>query len=425
MESLNMNANIRVRKRFGGRSVLTEFVLLAVILVSVVIALSQWTTHEAEERYGILESSYWDVLPYKWVPVTENGKPTEVGASDWSGDRQRVYQNGVGPRYASFSFEHKVKGGLYLIAQYASPYVYTIVILGGGLFLFYRRRIRRPLQALIRSAERVASGDLDFRVALLRRDEFGRIGEAFERMRSELENGNRQMWQLAEQRRQLNAAFSHDLRTPLAVLKGRIDLLADFYPSGDLDREETISAIEALRRNAERLERYVTSMNAVQKLDDLEADLRAIELTELAEELREIAEALRGPRTLDFGSMLPAAASLDRNLIARVFENLMVNAQRFATGRIVVRFDPSSDSLRIVVSDDGPGFTPEALSQAVEPYYRGSDAEADVHFGLGLYICRLLCEKHGGTLRLGSEPSGGAEVTAEFRTLPIGADSEA
>ena len=82
---------------------------------------------------------------------------------------------------------------------------------------------------------------------------------------------------------------------------------------------------------------------------------------------------------------------------------------------LTARFDQPSGFLRIVVSDDGPGFTPEALSHAAEPYYRGSDAEADVHFGLGLYICRLLCEKHGGRLALGSAPSGGAEVTAEFR----------
>lgn len=417
MESLNMNANPMGRRRFGSRSVLTEFVLLTVILVSLVIVLSQWTTHEAAGRYGILQASYWDVLPYEWVPVTEDGRPTEVGASDWSGERQRVYENGVGPRYADFSFENKVKGGLYLIVQYASPYVYTILLLGGGMFLFYRRRIRKPLQALIGSAERVAAGDLDFRVDLRRRDEFGRIGEAFERMRSELERGNRQIWQLAEQRKRLNAAFSHDLRTPLAVLKGRIDLLVDFYPSGELDREEMMSAIAALRRNAERLERYVSSMSAVQKLDDLEAEPRLTELTELTEELREIAEVLRGTRMLDFGSVLPATVSLDRNLVARVFENLIVNAQRFAEETITVRFDQTSDSFSIIVSDDGPGFSSEALNRAAEPYYRGDNAQADVHFGLGLYICRMLCEKHGGSLRLGSAPSGGAEVTAEFHGM--------
>ncbi|NGZ76790.1 HAMP domain-containing sensor histidine kinase [Saccharibacillus alkalitolerans] len=420
MEILNLNAQEGQGKKSGIRlrSVLTDFLLLTLVLASLVVLLSQITTREAASRYGILKASYWDRLPYTWQVVSDHGNVKEVGPGEWSSSRIRVYEDGsTEPRLADFTLAHKLKGGFYLFVQYTAPYAYAIVLLGGGLFLFYFRRVRQPLRTMVEAADRVASGDLDFRVGVRGRDEFGRIGEAFEKMRGGLERGSREMWRVAEERKRLNAAFSHDLRTPLAVLKGRIDLLADFYPSGQMDREETLSAISSLRRNAERLERYVSSMSSLQKLEDLEAVPGAVELTELADDLRETADTLRGSRTLDFGPVLPAVLSLDAGLVAQVFENLIANAQRFAAEAVTVRFDQTEDSLRISVVDDGPGFSPEALRRACEPYYRGGDTPADSHFGLGLYICRLLCEKHGGSLTLANAPSGGAQVTAEFRSV--------
>lgn len=410
-----LNARPARARKFGARSILTEFMLLTVVLASVVIWLSQMTTHEASSRYGILTASYWDSIPYEMVPVNEDGKRTEVGADDWKGDRRLVYENDrSSPVFADFTFAHKLKGGFYLFVQYAAPYLYAILLFGGGLFLFYRRRVRQPLQAMIEAADRVAKGDLDFRVGIRNRDEFGRISEAFEQMRAALEQSSRESWRTAEERKRLNAAFSHDLRTPLSVLKGRIDLLADFYPSGNLDREETVSAISALRRNADRLERYVTSMTSVQKLDDLQPQPREIELMELVEELHDIATSLSGAKTITTNEILPGVLNLDSGIVLRVFENLIANAERFADESIQITFHTTPDSFAFTVTDDGPGFTPEALNHATDPYYRGSDKEADTHFGLGLYLCRLLCEKHGGALSVGNSQSGGAEVTARF-----------
>lgn len=394
---------------------MTEFMLLTVVLVSAVFFLSQVTTHEASSRYGILYASYWDSLPYKVMPVNEEGQRTEAGADDWNGDRVRVYENGQSrPSFSDFTVAHKLKGGFYLFVQYASPYLYTILLFGGGLFLFYRRRVRQPLQAMIEAADLVAKGDLDFRIAIRSRDEFGRISEAFEKMRAALEQSSRESWRIAEERKRLNAAFSHDLRTPLSVLKGRIDLLADFYPSGNLDREETVSAISALRRNADRLELYVASMTSVQKLDDLQPGPREIELTELVGELHDIATSLSGAKTIATNEILPGVLNLDSGIVFRVFENLIANAERFAAESIQITFHTTPHSFAFTVTDDGPGFTTEALNHATDPYYRGSDREADTHFGLGLYLCRLLCEKHGGALTVGNSPSGGAEITARF-----------
>ena len=78
--------------------------------------------------------------------------------------------------------------------------------------------------------------------------------------------------------------------------------------------------------------------------------------------------------------------------------------------------------LSLTVEDDGPGFPPAALKRAAEPYYRGDNSpspQGELHFGLGLYICRSLCEKHGGRLTLANRPQGGARVTASFQVEAV------
>ena len=93
---------------------------------------------------------------------------------------------------------------------------------------------------------------------------------------------------------------------------------------------------------------------------------------------------------------------------------MMSNAVRFANGSIEVDCARDAKELTLVVTDDGRGFLQEALRQAAAPYYRGRPSEEDTHFGLGLNICKLLCEKHGGYLKIANSRTSGAMVTAVF-----------
>ena len=114
-------------------------------------------------------------------------------------------------------------------------------------------------------------------------------------------------------------------------------------------------------------------------------------------------------------------ACADAALILRVFDNLAANAARYAKTRVAAAFRRLGDALVLTVEDDGPGFSPEALKRAVEPYFRDKAAARDgEHFGLGLYICRTLAERHGGALTVENAPEGGARVRAVFRALEDG-----
>ena len=148
-----------------------------------------------------------------------------------------------------------------------------IVAFGGLAVLlfrrFYRRHIGGPLSVLEAAADRIARQDLDFQIGAVRGRELGRLGAAMEGMRSSLLATQRELWRTAEDRRRLNAAFAHDLRTPVTVLKGTLEMArmkADRAGSG----EDVRKTLDTLSGQADRLESYAQLMSRVTKLEDRE-----------------------------------------------------------------------------------------------------------------------------------------------------------
>ena len=285
---------------------------------------------------------------------------------------------------------------------------------------FYHWKIKKPLAILNQAAQKIGQSDLDFHVESPSADELGKLCQSFETMRASLEENNRALWDAVEERKRLNAAFSHDLRTPLTVLQGYSDFLLDTLPSGDLSPEKTVDTVLTMKRSLVRLQRYVESMNSLQRLEDLHPHRTEAGFSNLCGQLAETGAILRGEGRFQFFAQGEGPLFLDSELLFQVFENLLSNAGRYAQQMVWARAELSEGSLSLTVSDDGPGFPPEALKRAAEPYYRGEKnaPERENHFGLGLYLCRVLCEKHGGRLEIANRPQGGAQVTARFNVGP-------
>ena len=282
---------------------------------------------------------------------------------------------------------------------------------------FYRWKIKKPLAILNAASQKIAQNDLDFQVAVPTGDELGKLCQSFETMRASLEENNRSLWAAVEERKRLNAAFSHDLRTPLTVLQGYSDLLLDALPSGDLSPEKTVDTVLTMQRSLTRLQRYVESMNSLQRLEDLEPQKSTVPFSTLCAQLEETGKILRKEQGFHFASQGEGNVFLDSELLFQVYENLRSNAGRYAKGNIWVTAEREGTTLSLTVADDGPGFPPAALKRAAEPYYRADrspNPEGELHFGLGLYLCRVLCQKHGGSLEIGNAPEGGARITARF-----------
>lgn len=275
--------------------------------------------------------------------------------------------------------------------------------LAGTGTLFYRLKLKQPIALLEEGTRRIQAHDLDFTIPRPSGDELGELCGAFETMRAELLRANRELWRQGEERRRLNAAFAHDLRNPITVLKGSVRLLE----KDPADRQ----ALERLGTYTARLEQYVEAMSSIQRLEQLPVRTGEVSLALLRGELEETARLVAPGLAVTVSAPEGGTVEIDHGLVLTVAENLLGNAARYARGRVQVRLAVEGDWLSLTVTDDGPGFPPELLKDGPRPFGKG--AEGGEHFGMGLYTCSLLCVKHGGALTV--ENRGGASAGATFR----------
>ena len=230
---------------------------------------------------------------------------------------------------------------------------------------------------------------------------------SFEKMRASLLTLNREHWAQMEERRRLNAAFAHDLRTPLTVLRGRATLLEAELPP----ESEAASDVKVMQTHIERLVRYADAMSSLQRMEDVDVRRERTNLRELSESLRDTAEILFSGREVRVFSG-EGEVFVDTEVVLQVCGNILSNSARYARTGVEISLEGIDGALRVSVSDDGGGFTKEGLEKASAPFYKGEGSGSE-HLGLGLNICDILCRRHNG--RLVIENSGaGAKVTAVF-----------
>lgn len=308
------------------------------------------------------------------------------------------------------------------IASAAAPFIVLGVFSVLFFRRFYRKRLGGPLSVFCDCANRVAAQDLDFTTPAVPGREFARLGEAFEKMRASLEASQRELWRTAEERRRLNAAFAHDLRTPVTVLAGTVEMAQLRAARGEAIGAD---ALETIKTQVIRLERYAQAMSGIARLEDRKVEREIVEAGALAGALRAHAQGLIGAQRpdvalgVDTSGMAPdATLSVDRALVEEVLDNLLGNACTHADSRIALglALDTAFGMLAVRVADDGPGFSPEALRRGCEAFF--GEAKSAEHFGLGLSIVATLARLHGGAVVLENAPSSGAIVTVTIDVAP-------
>ena len=304
---------------------------------------------------------------------------------------------------------------------------FFVLYYGGGsiLFsvLFYRTKLKPPIEALNHASQKISSNDLDFHVEYDSKDEFGKLCQSFESMRASLEDIHRSLWRSIEERQRINAAFAHDLRTPLTVLRGYTDFLLQYIPQDKVKKEKVLETISTMSGHIARLEDYVEHMNALQKLEQIRIQPELVLASEVIAQWITTVHWLAKSNGLEVQLKNDLSVSqlwIDFSVVTRVLENLVANGVRYARRQITLRLWVEEGFLCVRVSDDGKGFSQDGLRQAAEPFYRESQQQDGNHFGLGLNICKVLCEKHGGSLSLANRREGGGQVTAYFRLEAFG-----
>ncbi|HEX5500997.1 MAG TPA: ATP-binding protein [Thermomicrobiales bacterium] len=279
--------------------------------------------------------------------------------------------------------------------------------------LYLARRVGRPIELVTAAAHRMGQGDLAQRVPVGGGAEAVELAASFNRMAENLARSQ-------ELRQQLVADVAHELRTPLANIRGYLEAIEDGLVRAD---EATL---QILREEAAQLNRLIDDLQELAQAEAgvLRLDRHPADLGELIEHTLAAARARATEREI----ALVAAAEpdlppveIDAQRIAQVLQNLLGNALRHTPpgGRIEVgarRAAPAT--VEVWVADTGSGIAPEDLPHVFERFYRAdsSRSRATGGSGLGLTIARQLVLAHGGAIGATSEPGRGSRFTF---TLPV------
>lgn len=282
--------------------------------------------------------------------------------------------------------------------------------------LFYKRKLSIPIKILTKAYYKVEENDLDFTLDYFSGDEMGRLCHAFEKMKDCLAKNNQTMLRQFSEQRRLNAAFSHDLRTPLTLLKGNVSMLQSFIPKGLVIMEEIEEKIEIMAKNIDRLENYVNAMTNLYRLEDIEISRHPIQFSLLINSLTEIAKSICTNKQFSVKTQTDNdTIFISLNTVMQLFENLFSNSLKYAQENIAIKITVQNNELLLSISDDGCGFKCSDFEKVTLPFYKSSKETSIEHLGLGLNICKILCERHGGSIQIANNEMGGACVTARIK----------
>jgi two-component system OmpR family sensor kinase/two-component system sensor histidine kinase BaeS len=288
----------------------------------------------------------------------------------------------------------------------------VVVLLGLMVGATLSRRISQPVTEVASAASRIAAGDLSARVPGTPRGELGDLARSFNQMAAALQRSD-------ELRRNMTADVAHDLRTPLSVIRGKLEGIMDgIYPATEAHILPVLEETEVLTQLVEDLR-----LLALAEARQLTLDLRSIDIGGVLRDAQVNFSPLAQDRgialVLDLPGVLPDVVA-DRQRISQVLGNLITNALRHTPsgGMVTLSATVAESNLIVTVRDSGIGIGPDELPYVFERFWRGerSRSRESGGSGLGLAIARELVVLHGGTIEAESVPGKGA--TFRF-SLPL------
>jgi len=294
-----------------------------------------------------------------------------------------------------------------------------------GFGLLYAMPLSSRIERVRAGAERIAGGQLGSEVRVEGHDEVARLADDFNRMARALEEAAEREREMEKARRDLVAAVSHDLRTPLASTRALIEALADGVAA---DPQTESRYLSSASRELEHLSRLVDDLFELARIDAglLQLSLEEASLHDLISDTISSFQPQadqRGVRLVGevAGDVDPVLANPSR--LQRVLHNLVSNALRHtpADGTVALRATPEGEEVRVEVADTGEGIAAEDLPRVFERSFRGEQSRTRAEkddapgAGLGLAIARGLVEAHGGTMDVESDLGRGSRFRFTLR----------
>jgi signal transduction histidine kinase len=281
------------------------------------------------------------------------------------------------------------------------------------------RSMNRSIVALEGATRRVSEGDLDFELSIRGSNEITSLSRSFENMRKALKEEY-------ARRARFIMGVSHDLKTPLALIKGYVEAITDGFASDTETRKKYLSII---RDKTESLEGMIADLIEFVKMDTgaWRMTFHSVRIKEflagIARRYEEDALILRREFSASIDLPEELTISMDEGLVGRALENLIGNALRYTAegGRISLSARPSKGGAELSIADSGIGIPQEEVARIFDPFYRGTNSRREQGFGLGLTTVKSIIEGHGWTIGVASALDSGTTFTiamSDARSFP-------
>jgi len=293
------------------------------------------------------------------------------------------------------------------------------LVIAGGIGLWLTRSISRPIWDLEAGMRAVADGDLEYplQIPADRADEFGKLARSFQDM-------SRQLNELDKLKAEFVSVASHELKTPINVIIGYLQLLEEGVYGELTEQQRHIHQTLVVQANT--LQRLVKQLLDVSRFEagGGRLELRDAHLATIRKDLENAFNVLALQREIRFcvdeWPGVPDVVHWDVDRINEVLGNLLSNAFKFTPhgGSVTLVIQPAPDGVRMEVRDTGAGIPPEQLPRIFDKFYQADnqDAARADGSGLGLAIAKQIVDAHGGSIACESTPGVGTTFTI---TLPV------
>jgi signal transduction histidine kinase len=332
-----------------------------------------------------------------------------------AGPLARQFARGVGVSVGLITLGVAMVGLLMFVSPHDALAMALLLLFAGALSVYSMRVLARgvmdDIEAVRAGLRAVGDGCRDVAVRTGGRDEVAELAAAANRMTAQLTERESEREAAESARRDLVAAVSHDLRTPLTSLR----LLVEAVEDDLVDPEVRRCYLERMGLHVRSLSALIEDLFELSRLEagDIQWSMRQVRLDELVEEtvdaMRPEAAAKGVAVTTEVANgVAPARANPEK--LQRVLFNLIQNAIRHtpADGSVTVAAESNGARVEVEVADTGHGMAPADRDRAFEPFFRaGHDASRPREgAGLGLAICRAIVEGHGGQIWFADSPQG-------------------
>lgn len=346
------------------------------------------------------------------------------------------YHKGSGNSNANLSFmEIQRSDGYVLVAYdlkpfYKSPWMQKNLPQVNNLFLslliifclisiititlIWAKKISKELNPLLEASEEIGKQNLDFKVKRSNIQEFNAILESLEKMKVGLSESLRTIWREEEKKRNQISALSHDIKTPLSIIKGNSELLGETNLTEDQE-----SYLNYIKKNTNRIGKYIETLMLVNKSNQVnELNFTQIRAKEFVENIEKLAKEFTSTYKLNLLEDINYENNfliVDLKNFERAFLNILSNAEEHSpkSSTIELLICSKADKLQISILDQGYGFTGEDLLYATDQFYQGDKSRhSKENYGIGLFVAEQIIEMHGGSLVLENRTDKiGAKVT--------------